>query len=203
MFLVIGYSFIGPIEFFRGTYHPKVALIQGCIDAYFGKRNLHEIFYEHYFDLSKKAVEENKDLDLIVWPETFFRYPLMVIDPDACDDDPEAKKENLTGEQARRNLATWKQMSETTFELTAEKLGVPLLIGLDTQHYQAAGVKIHNSAAYVSKEGKILGRYDKKHLVMFGEYTPLIDVIPFLKYLTPLSMNITPGEKPARVSPQA
>jgi apolipoprotein N-acyltransferase len=38
-----------------------------------------------------------------------------------------------------------------------------------------------NSAFLISKEGKILSKYDKIHLVPFGEYIPYKDVFSFLK----------------------
>ncbi len=40
------------------------------------------------------------------------------------------------------------------------------------------------------------GRYDKMHLVMFGEYVPFANVIPLLQRLTPLSTSTTPGKIP-------
>ncbi|MGQ9760480.1 MAG: apolipoprotein N-acyltransferase [Thermogutta sp.] len=40
------------------------------------------------------------------------------------------------------------------------------------------------------------GRYDKMHLVMFGEYVPFADIIPALQRMTPLSTSTTPGETP-------
>ncbi len=72
-----------------------------------------------------------------------------------------------------------------------------MLIGLDTQHYTDGGAKYFNSAAYLSKTGKLLGRYDKMHLVTFGEYIPFADLLPWLyNGLTPLSGGMTPGKKP-------
>ena len=80
---------------------------------------------------------------------------------------------------------------------TAQTLGVPLLLGVDANHFAADGVQCFNSAAYVARDGRLLGRYDKMHLVMFGEYVPFADYFPWLQRLTPLPISVTPGERPA------
>ncbi len=47
----------------------------------------------------------------------------------------------------------------------------------------------YNSAFAVSPRGEIAGAYRKRLLVMFGEFVPLIDWLPFLKHLTPVGEN--------------
>jgi apolipoprotein N-acyltransferase len=41
-----------------------------------------------------------------------------------------------------------------------------------------------NSAALISPAGELTGRYDKIHLVPFGEYVPFKSVMPFMDMLT-------------------
>ena len=83
---------------------------------------------------------------------------------------------------------------------TAQSLGVPLLLGVDTNHLGADGVKCLNSAAYVAADGRLLGRYDKMHLVMFGEYVPFAQYCPWLQKLTPLPISATRASGRSRLN---
>ncbi|MBU1486634.1 apolipoprotein N-acyltransferase, partial [bacterium] len=56
------------------------------------------------------------------------------------------------------------------------------------------GEKYYNSAFLIS-EGKILGRYDKLHLVPFGELIPLEGIFPFLRRLLPECGNFSAGDE--------
>ena len=55
--------------------------------------------------------------------------------------------------------------------------GVPMLIGSPDL---AEDGRLYNTAFLVGTDGRILGRYDKRHLVPFGEYVPLQRVFFFL-----------------------
>ena len=54
-------------------------------------------------------------------------------------------------------------------------------VGIDTN---AGGYTIFNSAAVFSPQGSYIGRYDKIHLVPFGEYVPFKDLLFFAGHLT-------------------
>ena len=45
-------------------------------------------------------------------------------------------------------------------------------------------VDFYNSAYFLSPEGEVKGKYDKVHLVPYGEYVPLRNIFPFIKGLT-------------------
>jgi apolipoprotein N-acyltransferase len=61
---------------------------------------------------------------------------------------------------------------------------------------QAAGTKYFNSGFLLNPKGEIAGIYRKRRLVIFGEYVPLSQWLPFTKYLTPITGGFTPGDRP-------
>ena len=50
-----------------------------------------------------------------------------------------------------------------------------------------------NSSFLIDPEGRLVERYVKRNLVIFGEYVPLRRWLPFLKYFTPIEGGFTAG----------
>jgi len=57
------------------------------------------------------------------------------------------------------------------------------LIGAPTVEFHEKKDRYYNSAYLISPEGRVVGRYDKVHLVPFGEYVPLKKFLPFLGHI--------------------
>ncbi len=169
---------------------PRVALVQGSIDIElkYDPAERQRIFDE-YFKLSKRAVRENANLDLIVWPETMFRDPWYVFDAGVAAPADTVR----TAEQIEAD-------SRRAIEITVSTLGVPCLLGIDTVHFKSDGVDRFNTALFADRAGTVVGRYDKCHLVMFGEYVPLADRFPWLYHLTPLPGGANAGAGPRAVT---
>lgn len=53
----------------------------------------------------------------------------------------------------------------------------------------------YNAAFHFRPDGSLGGIYHKRHLVMFGEYIPLVRVLPFVKWFTPITGGFTPGDR--------
>jgi apolipoprotein N-acyltransferase len=71
-----------------------------------------------------------------------------------------------------------------------KEINTPLLLGAVVKE----GEDYFNSAFLLDNQGQIAGRYDKLHLVPFGEYIPLKKIFPFLETVVPIG-DINPGKK--------
>jgi apolipoprotein N-acyltransferase len=172
----------------------RIALIQGSIDIELkSDPAMRDVIQQHYLDLSRQAIREyggHRAVDLVVWPETMFRESLVEYDPDALVMPGWLRAEFF----ARLERAS--AQSRAAIARLAGELRTSLLLGIDTEYYSRGGPRFFNSAAMIDASGEVVGRYDKMHLVMFGEYVPWADRFPVLQRFTPLSVSLTPGAEP-------
>lgn len=123
-----------------------------------------KMIYDRLADLTLKA-QGDPDVELVIWPET------------ALPDDV-------------RN-------SENSYTLVAGlcQKGTPILAGsLDTATLDTGAEQYFNSVFLFDTEGRITGEYDKRHLVIGGEFIPLARWIPWrLQAALGLPESITAG----------
>jgi apolipoprotein N-acyltransferase len=77
-----------------------------------------------------------------------------------------------------------------------KKINTPLLVGSPMAGLKDnTGTKELNSAVLFSKKADIIARYNKSHLVIFGEYIPFERFYPAIRRFFPLTGNFTPGDE--------
>jgi len=148
--------------------------------------------------------------DLIVWPETMWRWGLITIDPAEMLPDTvvaEAIGAEVTaaldpGERQARARRVLEEQRLDALAAFARRYGAAWLVGLDRQEIAPAasgGARYYNSALFLDATGTRLACYDKMHPVLFGERVPFGETFPWLYRLTPLPAGLTPGRAPVAV----
>lgn len=178
---VLGYGFIrrGQAEFQPG---PRVAIVQGNFTASLKHDpSEHKRILQQHDELTGQAVKLGHRPDLIVWPETMYVNDMLEADESLSDKDllqiaPRVKPEYWRMQLAQQDLGH-----------LSDKAGAALIIGIEYILADQQGLRRFNSAAFVKEGQGLAGRYDKMHRVIFGEYIPLRETIPWLRNLTPFS----------------
>lgn len=123
--------------------------------------------FDHLVSLTKTALTNKTDL--LLWPEAAV--------PD-LDYDTFATITNLV-----RHRHVWMLFCA---DEVRPKLG---------QTTSSNAWEVFNSALWLNPAGALTGSYHKRQLVIFGEYVPLIDYLPFVKWFTPITGAYTPGRE--------
>jgi apolipoprotein N-acyltransferase len=179
---------------------PRIALIQGNSLAEWKADPQREgQIMDSYLALSKQAIEKARSIgngrpvDLVVWPETMFRTPLITFDAGARLPQEASRTPEMLSSYGPHDLAA-----------VVKRIGAPILVGIDRWQYRApksdreeSRLTVFNCAVMVGRDGKIVGTYDKAHLVMFGEYIPFASWLPFLYNISPLTGGIEAGAGPS------
>jgi apolipoprotein N-acyltransferase len=116
---------------------------------------------------SGSSASASPHIDLIVWPES--PAPFYTTDP--------SFRESVSN--MARTAQTW---------VLAGSLGIR-----NAGETPARATELYNSASLVSPAGEWVGRYDKMHLVPFGEYVPFKRVFGFAGGLTKEVGDFSPG----------
>ncbi|MBI1902433.1 MAG: apolipoprotein N-acyltransferase [Planctomycetia bacterium] len=173
----------------------RVALIQCNFDTEFrvDPSRPAKIFFKH-LEQSERAVAENPKLDLIVWPESMLGAPYLTFGPGAKLPANEKPPEGVSHETVFQINV---DRQNRDLRVLARRLkNTPLLLGANLRYFHDGKTDHYNSALYFDGLGELVGRYDKNHAVIFGEYVPLGDRFPWLYKLMPFAVGLTEGDGP-------
>ncbi|GAA4431022.1 apolipoprotein N-acyltransferase [Bremerella cremea] len=175
----------------------KVGLVQGSIDTVFGDPTQSERTFEQYTALTDHLVQNHRNLDLIVWPETTMGdYILHEIGDDFALPDDKADQTDAYREQVPK---VGDKFAGFVHDLSVNRWKAPLLLGTSVMRYGHKRIEHANAAIHVGPRGTIDARYEKVHPVMFGEYVPGGDYVPWVYDLLPIGGGLTPGKGPVAI----
>ena len=171
----------------------NLALIQGNLPCYveYDPSMIDQTFAQ-YCAKTFDALNTQPRPDIIVWPEGIFRYPRWEIgdkEP-ALNPEFEGTKEQFL-EQVRQNV----EKSQKQIGNMAKSFDAGFITGVDRCILSGEDVLRYNSVVGVDSYGRDVGQYDKRHLVLFGEYIPFADQIPILKEITPVGGGMQFGDQ--------
>lgn len=178
-----------------------VALIQGSLDTIFevSPERIRETF-DHYRKLTDQAVSQQPNLDLVIWPESMFvmsettiEEPLAAPPGSGYSADDLRKRLSVMQDDFRTLVAS--EAARANANTDASRAETELLVGSTTYAY-GRNVKVYNSALLADRSGQVVGRYYKTHPVMFGEYIPFGEALPWLYKITPMSGGLSIGPGP-------
>ncbi len=149
----------------------SVALIQANMSLFGKREQLQEGLHRH-LELSAAARRQGP-LDLLVWSETSVMAPIW-------EDD----------------------VARLIPRIVGRRLGVPAVFGavLAKPVADVRGNVFFNSALMTDARGAVIGRYDKRYRLPFGEFLPFGDTFPILYEWSPNSGRFAAGSQPQTLS---
>lgn len=144
----------------------RVALVQGNINQ--DEKWSRPLLKRNLREYERLTFESVRDgAELAIWPES--AYPFRLYDF---------------------------HLRRDTF-MDNDQMPIPLFLGAVVAHKKPSGeIFLTNSVLHVDKEARFINRYDKMHLVPFGEYVPMKEWLTFASHLTQAVGTFSAGTKP-------
>jgi apolipoprotein N-acyltransferase len=177
----------------------RVAMVQASVpqemkQALEGTYDPKGVFTRYLAETVK--LPENPKVDLLVWPET------VVLSPYTLNVDPSVLKKEYSEDArfAQGALASLARRQNAYF-LVGSTSFLPAEHGYVSDSKTAQKIpdgnwhRAYNSAYLLDPTGHYVDRYDKTHLVPFGEYIPFRTAFPFLVDIVGFDANLSPGTR--------
>jgi apolipoprotein N-acyltransferase len=136
--------------------------------------------------------EQQHKLDAVVWPESMFSggVPWYIAEPGGTV--PEGMRvDEYQRYFEERALA----LGQAVAEKVPQQQSPHLIVGCGVVRFAQAPL-VYSAIVHTDPNGHVVDWYGKNHLVMFGEYIPVITWIPGIKSLVPPGLGVQPGNGP-------
>ena len=174
-------------------HQASVAIIQGALDTVFPATQeeavevarQQDLAFADYYRMSVDTVGRS-DVDLVVWPESMFRYGAREYDEGL------AQEVSVPGATYADIADEWNHRASEV----VRSIATNCLLGSETVRYQKDGSWLrYNSAILYGPNGRRVESYHKMHPVMFGEYIPFGEIFPVLYDITPIPGALARGKE--------
>jgi apolipoprotein N-acyltransferase len=157
-----------------------------------------EIFDAYSRQMIQSLDQSDASIDIVVWPESMFNggVPWYIVDPEPMIPPEESitREELAMFVQERCDFFSRRAQYLQSLASDANNGTTPsLLVGCGVAQYSATGPCSYSGLVSIDPAGKVNQWYGKHHLVMFGEYIPILSSIPGIRNLIPPGLGVTPG----------
>ncbi len=131
-------------------------------------------------------------IDAVIWPESMFSggVPWYIAEPDAV------VPEGMLVDEYQRYFEERSSALVRAVAVNVPQQQPPhLIVGCGVVRFAEAPF-VYSAIVHADSDGRVVNWYGKNHLVMFGEYIPLVRWIPGIKSLMPPGLGVQPGDGP-------
>ncbi len=191
----LGYGFVRMNQFdtaMAEARHLKMGVVEGDVGI-FQEETRTRIRNHLLIQQNLSAQLEKAGAELIIWSESAYRFGEIPRRATRIPPSPAPLVSDYTADAGRPR-------SEARAPIRGFK--VPLLFGGTSSEPREQprwegdfAVTPRNTAFLLDKDGTVAGAYDKVYLLVFGEYVPFIEYMPWFYKLIPAAGNLEPGKE--------
>ncbi|TWU20271.1 Apolipoprotein N-acyltransferase [Novipirellula galeiformis] len=159
--------------------------------------------FQNYASQAVQALQRSDQaIDAVVWPESMFTggLPWMVVEPDAVVPEQYPGPPETFVAMVEQNQGYFLERANELLEhcknVNPGQRKPHLVVGCGVARYGSTP-HAYSGMVHISPAAKVPAWYGKNHLVMFGEYVPILPSLPGVRSLIPAGLGVTPGDGPS------
>lgn len=172
----------------------KIGMVEGDVGIF--QTATPDAIKDHLLIHQRLSAElEAQGAELIVWPESSYRYGHLPKDARQFPPSKAPLVADWREDQRKRTARADRAAPMRGFE-TPLLFGSTSLEKSEAPRWEGDGPYTpYNTAWLLDRDGTVVGTYDKVFLLVFGEYVPLAKYIPQVYEWIPAAGNLAPGTR--------